>query len=122
LPGLINNILDFSKVEAGKLELESINFCLRDRLDEALKPLGILAEQQGVELEINIPREVPDYFVGEPMRLRQILINLTDNALKFTKRGKVTVKVAVEPATDGEHRLRFSVSDTGIGFLLLSRS
>ena len=115
LLGLINNILDFSKIEAGKLELESIDFCLRDCLDDALKPLGIFAEQQGVELEINIPIEMPDYFVGDPMRLRQILINLTDNALKFTERGKVTVRVGVESATDGEHCLQFSVSDTGIG-------
>ena len=115
LLGLINDILDFSKIEAGKLELEAISFSLRECLGTMLKPLGMRADQKGLELTADIPAEVPDHLIGDPMRLRQILINLTDNAIKFTERGDVMLRVAVESATDDEHCLHFTVSDTGIG-------
>jgi two-component system sensor histidine kinase/response regulator len=115
LLGLINDILDFSKIEAGKLDLESIDFSLRDCVGGMLKPLGIRADQKGLELVADIPADVPDHLVGDPMRLRQILINLTDNAIKFTKRGEVIVKVINQAAPNGESHLHFSVSDTGIG-------
>jgi two-component system sensor histidine kinase/response regulator len=115
LLGLINNILDFSKIEAGKIELEVISFSLRDCIGTMLKPLGIRADQKGLELTADIPAAVPDHFVGDPMRLRQILINLTDNAIKFTEHGDVMLGVAVESATGDEHCLHFTVSDTGIG-------
>ena len=115
LLGLINDILDFSKIEAGKLELESIDFNLRDCVGAMLKPLGIRADQKGLELTADIAEDVPRHVVGDPTRLRQILINLTDNAIKFTRRGDVTLRVAVEGESDGAHRLRFTVSDTGIG-------
>ena len=114
LLGLINDILDFSKIEAGKMELEAIPFSLRDTLGTMLKPLGIRADQKGLELTADIPAEVPDHLIGDPLRLRQILINLTDNAIKFTARGDVMLRVAVEAADDA-HCLHFSVSDTGIG-------
>ncbi len=115
LLGLINDILDFSKIEAGKLELEAISFSLRDCLGTMLKPLGIRASQKGLELTADIAAGVPDHLIGDPMRLRQILINLTDNAMKFTEHGHVTVRVAVESAPEGEHSLHFTVADTGIG-------
>jgi signal transduction histidine kinase/DNA-binding response OmpR family regulator len=115
LLGLINDILDFSKIEAGKLELETISFSLRECIGTMLKPLGMRADQKGIELTADIPAEVPDHFIGDPMRLRQILINLTDNAIKFTERGDVMVRVAVESATEGGQFLLFSVTDTGTG-------
>src|SRR6202030_768002 len=112
---LINDILDFSKIEAGKLELESTNFSLRDCIGGMLKPLGVRADQKGLELVADIPSDVPDHLVGDPMRLRQILINLTDNAIKFTERGEVVLKVINQAAPKGESHLHFSVADTGIG-------
>ncbi|MDQ3622577.1 MAG: response regulator [Verrucomicrobiota bacterium] len=115
LLSLINDILDFSKIEAGKLEIETIPFSLRDLLAEALKPLGMRADQKGLELTADIGAQVPDRLLGDPMRLRQILINLTDNAIKFTHCGDVMMRVATESATQDEHYLHFSVTDTGIG-------
>jgi PAS domain S-box-containing protein len=112
---LINDILDFSKIEAGKLELESTNFSLRDCIGGMLKPLGVRADQKGLELVADIPSDVPDHLVGDPMRLRQILINLTDNAIKFTERGEVVVKVINQAAPNGESHLHFSIADTGVG-------
>ena len=115
LLSLINDILDFSKIEAGKLELESTNFSLRDCIGGMLKPLGIRADQNGLELVADIPATVPDHLVGDPMRLRQILINLTDNAIKFTERGEVIVKVISKSHLNGEGQLHFSITDTGLG-------
>jgi two-component system sensor histidine kinase/response regulator len=115
LLGLINDILDFSKIEAGKLDLEQIDFSLRDCIGRMLKPLGIRADQKGLELTAEILADVPDHLIGDPMRLRQILINLVDNGIKFTACGDVMLRVAVESATEDDHYLHFSVSDTGIG-------
>ncbi len=115
LLGLINDILDFSKIEAGKLELEEIDFSLRDCIGGMLKPLGLRADQKGLELVADIQSDVPDHLVGDPMRLRQILINLTDNAIKFTERGAVIVKVINQSSPNGESHLHFSVTDIGIG-------
>jgi PAS domain S-box-containing protein len=115
LLGLINDILDFSKIEAGKLELESIHFSLRDCVAGMLKPLGLRADQKGLELVADIHADVPDHLVGDSMRLRQILINLTDNAIKFTKHGEVVLSVVSTTMTEDESELHFSVSDTGIG-------
>ena len=115
LLGLINDILDFSKIEAGKLELEAISFSLRHCLGSMLKPLGVRADQKGLELTADIAAVVPDHLIGDPMRLRQILINLTDNAIKFTERGDVTLGVTVESARDDLHCLHFTIADTGVG-------
>jgi signal transduction histidine kinase/CheY-like chemotaxis protein/HPt (histidine-containing phosphotransfer) domain-containing protein len=115
LLGLINDILDFSKIEAGKLELEAISFSLRDCLGSMLKPLGIRADQKGLELTADISSVVPDHLIGDPMRLRQILTNLTDNAIKFTERGDVVLSVTVDSETGDEHCLHFSITDTGVG-------
>ena len=115
LLGLINDILDFSKIEAGKLELEAISFSLRSCVGAMVKSLGIRADQKGIELTADIPAMVPDHVIGDPMRLRQILSNLTDNAIKFTERGDVMLRVAVESATESGRCLHFSIADTGIG-------
>jgi len=112
---LINDILDFSKIEAGKLELDCTDFSLRDCIGLLLKPLGIRARQKGLELRADISPDVPDHLAGDPMRLRQILVNLTDNAIKFTRSGEVVVKVIHQAASAGESHLHFSISDTGIG-------
>ena len=115
LLGLINDILDFSKIEAGKLDLESIGFSLRDCIAAILKPLGVRADQKDLELVADVPADVPDHLVGDPLRLRQILINLTDNAIKFTERGEVILKVTNESLSESKSCLHFSVADTGIG-------
>jgi two-component system, sensor histidine kinase and response regulator len=112
---LINNILDFSKIEAGKLELDAISFSLRDCIGTMLKPLGIRADQKGIELSADILADVPDHLIGDPMRLRQILVNLTDNAIKFSERGDVLVGVAIDSEREEIGSLHFWVSDTGIG-------
>jgi signal transduction histidine kinase len=115
---VVNDILDFSKIEAGKLDLETIGFSLRECIGEVLKPLGMLADQKGLELTADIPASVPDHLIGDPMRLRQIIANLTNNAIKFTQQGDVMLRVAVESAMEGGQSLRFSVADSGIGILL----
>ena len=112
---LINDILDFSKIEAGKLDLEAINFSLRDCIGATLKPLGLRADQKGLELTADLSMDLPEHLIGDPMRLRQIIINLTDNAIKFTARGDVMLRVIAEPAAEGRQVLHFCVADTGIG-------
>jgi len=115
LLGLINNILDFSKIEAGKFELEAIDFSLRDSIQDMFKPLVLRGKQKGLELRIEIAAEVREHLIGDSLRLRQILINFADNALKFTERGSIVVKVAAEAEDEGEQCLHFSIEDTGIG-------
>ncbi len=115
LLGLINDILDFSKIEAGKLELESVPFSLRECVGGLLKPLTIRAEQKGLELTSHIPEDLADHLTGDPLRLRQILINLTDNAIKFTDHGGVKLSVADETGPDLERYLHFTIADTGTG-------
>jgi CheY-like chemotaxis protein/HPt (histidine-containing phosphotransfer) domain-containing protein len=113
---LLNDILDFSKIEARKLDLESVDFSLCNSLGETLKTLAIRADQKGLELACHIRTEVPDTLIGDPSRLRQILVNLVGNAIKFTERGEVIVTVGLEaPAAEGQAELHFAVRDTGIG-------
>jgi len=112
---VINDILDFSKIEAGRLELESIEFNLRDSLVPTIKTLAFRAQQKGLELTCDIRPEVPDRVVGDPSRLKQIIINLIGNAIKFTARGEVGLRVAVDSRAPDEVRLHFVVQDTGIG-------
>jgi len=112
---VINDILDFSKIEARQLDLDRVDFNLRDTLSDALKALAINAHQKGLELADFIQSEVPEWLVGDPGRLRQVLTNLVANAIKFTAQGEVVVRVTVEGQTANPIRLHFTVSDTGIG-------
>jgi CheY-like chemotaxis protein len=112
---VINDILDFSKMEAGKLDLHSVNFTLRDTLEDTLKTLSLRAHAKGLELACHVPPEVPDFLQGDPVRLRQVLVNLVGNAIKFTEKGEVLLHVAVEEEAFQEVALHFRVQDTGIG-------
>jgi two-component system sensor histidine kinase/response regulator len=109
---IINDILDFSKIEAGKLDLERIDFALREAAEETVELLAARAHSKGLELVCVIGPEVPVWVRGDPMRLRQVLINLVGNAIKFTETGEVVVRVKAERASG---RMRFEVTDTGIG-------
>ncbi|MCA9041036.1 MAG: response regulator, partial [Planctomycetaceae bacterium] len=115
LLAIINDILDFSKIEAGKLELECVPFELHENVGDTMKTLSVRAGKNWLELITDIRPEVPDIVVGDPHRLRQILINLVGNAIKFTQRGEVLLKVEVLEETETEWVLQFSVKDTGIG-------
>jgi PAS domain S-box-containing protein len=116
LLGVINDILDFSKIEAGRLELESTPLDLRGCIESALELVAPLAAQKGLDLAYDLDPEAPTGVVGDLTRLRQILINLLNNAVKFTERGEVVVTVSAEPIGTGDrHRLTFAVRDTGIG-------
>ncbi len=112
---IINDILDFSKIEAGKLEFDSIEFSLRDCLGDALKTVAVRADAKGLELAYDISPDVPDMLKGDPGRLRQVVLNLVGNAIKFTHEGEVVLQVGVGQRTPDGVRLRFSVTDTGIG-------
>jgi two-component system, sensor histidine kinase and response regulator len=112
---LINDILDFSKIEAGKLDLDCIEFFLRYAINDTVKILGLRAKQKGIDLSCQIPPDVPESLLGDPGRLRQILFNLIDNAIKFTERGSVKVRIEIDSRSDAEICLHFAVSDSGIG-------
>jgi signal transduction histidine kinase/CheY-like chemotaxis protein len=115
LLAVINDVLDFSKIEAGKVDLEVNDFNVRDCLESTLKTLALRADEKGLELLCEVAPEVPEVVRGDSSRLRQVVVNLVGNAIKFTDEGEVALKVHVE-AEDGEDRiLRFTVSDTGIG-------
>ena len=115
LLGIINDILDFSKIEAGHLDIEHIQFELGDVLDSLATLLGMKAEEKGLELVFDLPPDLPSALVGDPSRLRQVLINLGNNAVKFTDRGEVVVGAEVLARDATSVRLRFEVRDTGIG-------
>jgi two-component system, sensor histidine kinase and response regulator len=112
---LINDILDFSKIEAGKIDLESIDFNLRNCLELTLKTLAMAADEKGLELLFDVMPEVPEIVRGDSNRLRQVVTNLVGNAIKFTDKGEVQLKVQCESGNGAERVLRFTVSDTGIG-------
>src|SRR5262245_19567605 len=115
LLAVINDILDFSKIEAGRLDLDPIAFRLRDSLGETMKGLALRAQSKSLELACHVMADVPDAVVGDPSRLRQVLVNLVGNAIKFTETGEVVVRVAKESIWDGGCELHVSVQDTGIG-------
>jgi two-component system, sensor histidine kinase and response regulator len=112
---ILNDILDFSKIESRRLRLESVPFVLSDVVSEALRPLSVRADQKALELLVDIDPGVPGALVGDPLRLRQILVNLVGNAIKFTERGHVLVSVRPDSDHAEPGMLRFSVVDTGIG-------
>jgi signal transduction histidine kinase/DNA-binding response OmpR family regulator len=121
LLSILNDILDFSKIEAGKLDIESITFDLREGLGDTMQTLAFRAHQKGLELVYDVHPDVPETLVGDPGRIRQILVNLVGNAIKFTEKGEIVVsveEVAHEKANEKESEattLHFSVRDTGIG-------
>lgn len=112
---IVNEILDLSRIEAGGLELESTVFSLRKEVELVIKTLRLRAAEKGLALIYNLPSQVPDFVIGDPLRFRQILINLVYNAIKFTHRGKIAVRADVKEQTTESALLEFSVSDTGIG-------
>jgi signal transduction histidine kinase/HPt (histidine-containing phosphotransfer) domain-containing protein len=115
LLAIVNDILDVSKIEAGRLAVERIPFLLQECVDEAMKPLAIAANRKGLELNWEIAPQTPPVLLGDPVRLKQIVVNLAGNAIKFTPRGAVSLRVWPEPDTDGELSWHFAVRDTGIG-------
>jgi PAS domain S-box-containing protein len=118
LLNLINDILDFSKAEAGKEQLECVEFALRETIEETLKSLAPRAQEKEIELASRFAPEVPDALIGDPDRLRRIVVNLVGNAIKFTEDGEVVVQVNVEAHGEPDILLHFSVTDTGIGIPL----
>ena len=112
---IVNDILDFSKIEAGKLELDLASFRLHESIEETMKTLAFRAHEKGLELLCDIKSQVPDQVVGDCARIRQVMVNLVGNAIKFTERGQVELEVALESQERDELRLHFIVRDTGIG-------
>jgi signal transduction histidine kinase/DNA-binding response OmpR family regulator/HPt (histidine-containing phosphotransfer) domain-containing protein len=115
LLGIINDILDFSKIEAGKLDMESVEFQLEDTLDNLSTLIGIKAQEKGLDLFFRTDPAVPRTLIGDPLRLGQVLINLSNNAVKFTDSGEIIISAEVIKTEDAKVTLKFSVQDTGIG-------
>ena len=115
LLALINDILDFSKIEARQLNLETVAFSLRESLGDMLKSLAMRAHAKGLELAYDIPAKLPDALLGDPMRLRQVVVNLVSNAIKFTEKGEVLVRVREVEHNETRIVLEITVTDTGIG-------
>jgi len=112
---VINDILDFSKIEAGRLEVETIPFSLRESLGDTMKTLALEAHRKGLELAYEIVPDTPDALLGDPVRLRQIVLNLVGNAIKFTERGEVVMRVQPQSSDQSDGTCYFTVSDTGVG-------
>jgi len=115
LLGIVNDILDFSKIEAGKLDIENIEFNLNTTLENVSNMISLKAEDKGLELVFDIDNSVPAMIKGDPLRLGQVIINLMNNAVKFTKSGEVILKIKMLSKEEGDEILQFEVSDTGIG-------
>jgi len=112
---VINDILDFSKIEAGKLQLEIIPFRIRICLRDAVRTVSMRAQEKGLDLTYRVDDVVPEYVMGDPGRLRQIILNLLSNAIKFTERGEIALEVALEAKTEETVNIHIQVRDTGIG-------
>ncbi len=112
---IINDLLDFAKIESGKFELDYHDFSLRESLGDTIRTLGVRADQKGIELACQFDPELPDHFVGDSTRLRQVVVNLVANAIKFTEKGEVVLRIKLDSRTDNTATLHFTVSDTGIG-------
>ena len=115
LLAVINDILDFSKIEAGKVDLEELDFVFTDCIEGALKTLALRADEKGLELLCEVSPQLPEMVCGDPGRLRQVLINLVGNALKFTSEGEVSLKVQLDVIEDQGESIHFTVTDTGVG-------
>jgi len=112
---IINDILDLSKIEARKLELDFVQFSLRGVIEKVLRPMSSKTSQKNLELILDISNGVPDYYVGDPVRLRQILFNLIGNAIKFTEKGEIKLEVRLKKESGNNAELEFFITDTGIG-------
>ncbi len=112
---LLNDVLDLSKIDAGKLEIESTSFCLTSTIEEIVRPLALQAAQKGLQLTYEIAQELPCRIIGDPVRLRQVIVNLLGNAIKFTPEGEVSLRVESQPRLGDDLMLHFAVHDTGIG-------
>lgn len=115
LLAVINDVLDYSRIEAGQVEVEEIPFNLRSVIDDVARILSTKAGEQGLELVVGYPRSVPSQVIGDPARIRQVLLNLAGNAVKFTRAGHVAIEVSCTDSGPGETRFKISVEDTGIG-------
>lgn len=115
---VVNDFLDFGRLQANRLRLEPVPFQLRDTLANTVNALAVLAQRKGFDLALQVSDDVPDALVGDPGRLRQIVLNLVENGIKFTGRGEVAVRVKLESEEETRVVLRFQVSDTGIGIAL----
>jgi len=115
LLGLINDVLDFSKIEAGRMELETLVFDLRNVLEDVAEVIALKAKEKGLEFISAAGPEVPVFLEGDPGRLRQLILNLANNAVKFTDRGEISVRASLASETDQDALIRFSIRDTGIG-------
>jgi two-component system, sensor histidine kinase and response regulator len=115
LMSVINDILDFSKIEAGKLDLDPVEFSLRDCVGHAMKTLSVRAHEKNLELACSIPPDLVDVVIGDSVRLRQVVLNLAGNAIKFTDRGEVVLRVQIGDMDADDLQLHFAISDTGIG-------
>jgi signal transduction histidine kinase len=115
LLGLLNDILDFSKIEAGKLTMDPVEFDLSQTLDAIVRTQASRAHQKGLELAYDVDKRVPSALIGDAGRLRQVLVNLISNAVKFNEQGEVVLRVSSKPDGEGRVLIHFAVSDTGIG-------
>ncbi len=118
LLGIVNDVLDFSKIEAGKMDIEAVAFPVEEVIFEAVRVLAVDAHSKGLELVVDVAPGVPERLVGDPTRLRQLLLNLVGNAIKFTERGEVCVRVEIETGAAGDVLLHVTVRDTGMGIPL----
>jgi signal transduction histidine kinase len=117
LLSVLNDILDFSKIEARKLTIDHTQFGIRNCVGELVRSLQMRARQKGLTLNWEIADFIPDKLIGDPLRIRQVLLNLLDNALKFTSTGGILLRVAATGPAPGEVNLHFTVTDTGIGIV-----
>ena len=115
LLGIINDILDFSKIEAGKMDMEIIDFSLDQALDNVANLVGVKSQEKGLELLLKVDPELPNDLQGDPLRLGQVLVNLSNNAVKFTEEGEIVISARLMEMVDGQAKVRFGVRDTGIG-------
>ena len=112
---IINEILDISKIEADKIELEEVEFSIRELIEKIVRLLSVKLFRDKLEFICNISPSLPDIFIGDPLRIRQILINLLGNAIKFTEKGKVSINISAKEISDNNLNVHFSISDTGMG-------
>ncbi|HRE41554.1 MAG TPA: response regulator [Ignavibacteria bacterium] len=112
---IINEILDFSKIEAGKLRFENIEFKLDSVLNSLSTGISLSAQNKGLELIFDVDKKIPDILIGDPLRLKQVLLNLCSNSVKFTERGEVVIKISLKEISENKCKIVFSVKDTGIG-------